>query len=211
MSASRPTMSSSRFATSSGAAIKRATGSSPRCGRSFIRWKTRSRPWGSRYGRWSSWRPTMHWRQPPPLRPRTSGSTRYASGRRIKTLHSACAAIVWSRWTGVGKAIRDADGVHKKFGVYPELIPDYLALVGDNADGYPGIAGIGPKGAAEPGVALRRDREISRGSSGRAARTRAAVQEAGHIEDGCKAIRRCGGARVARSRREFSKPGRAAR
>jgi 5'-3' exonuclease len=47
-----------------------------------------------------------------------------------------------------GKAIRDADGVHKKFGVYPEFIPDYLALVGDNADGYPGIAGIGPKGAA---------------------------------------------------------------
>jgi 5'-3' exonuclease len=46
------------------------------------------------------------------------------------------------------KAIRDADGVHKKFGVIPELIPDYLALVGDSADGYPGIAGIGPKGAA---------------------------------------------------------------
>jgi 5'-3' exonuclease len=32
--------------------------------------------------------------------------------------------------------------------VSPELIPDYLALVGDAADGYPGIAGIGPKGAA---------------------------------------------------------------
>jgi 5'-3' exonuclease len=47
-----------------------------------------------------------------------------------------------------GKAIRDAAGVHKKFGVYPEFIPDYLALVGDNADGYPGIPGIGPKGAA---------------------------------------------------------------
>src|SRR5271167_738417 len=47
-----------------------------------------------------------------------------------------------------GKSIRDADGVRKKFGVPPELIPDYLALVGDSADGYPGIAGIGPKGAA---------------------------------------------------------------
>jgi 5'-3' exonuclease len=46
------------------------------------------------------------------------------------------------------KAIRDADGVHKKFGVIPELIADYLALVGDSADGYPGIDGIGPKGAA---------------------------------------------------------------
>ncbi len=46
------------------------------------------------------------------------------------------------------KTIRNADGVRAKFGVCPELIPDYLALVGDSADGYPGIAGIGPKGAA---------------------------------------------------------------
>ena len=46
------------------------------------------------------------------------------------------------------KVIRDAAGVRAKFGVAPELIPDYLALVGDSADGYPGIAGIGPKGAA---------------------------------------------------------------
>ncbi len=46
------------------------------------------------------------------------------------------------------KAIRDAAGVRAKFGVNPELIPDYLALVGDAADGYPGIAGIGPKNAA---------------------------------------------------------------
>jgi 5'-3' exonuclease len=46
------------------------------------------------------------------------------------------------------KVIRDADGVRAKFGVDPQLIPDYLALVGDAADGYPGIPGIGPKGAA---------------------------------------------------------------
>jgi len=44
--------------------------------------------------------------------------------------------------------IRDAQGVREKFGVPPELIPDFLALVGDAADGYPGIAGIGAKGAA---------------------------------------------------------------
>jgi 5'-3' exonuclease len=46
------------------------------------------------------------------------------------------------------KAIRDAAAVRAKFGVPPELIPDYLALVGDSADGYPGITGIGAKGAA---------------------------------------------------------------
>jgi 5'-3' exonuclease len=44
--------------------------------------------------------------------------------------------------------LRDADGVRAKFGVEPQRIPDYLALVGDAADGYPGIAGIGAKGAA---------------------------------------------------------------
>jgi len=46
------------------------------------------------------------------------------------------------------KKIRDAAGVREKFGVSPELIPDFLALVGDAADGYPGIAGIGSVGAA---------------------------------------------------------------
>ena len=46
------------------------------------------------------------------------------------------------------KTVRDAAGVRAKFGVDPELIPDYLALVGDASDGYPGIKGIGAKGAA---------------------------------------------------------------
>jgi 5'-3' exonuclease len=46
------------------------------------------------------------------------------------------------------KVIRNADAVRRKFGVNPELIPDYLALVGDSADGFPGVAGIGAKGAA---------------------------------------------------------------
>jgi 5'-3' exonuclease len=44
--------------------------------------------------------------------------------------------------------IRDAAGVQAKYGVAPAYIPDYLALVGDAADGYPGIAGYGPKTAA---------------------------------------------------------------
>jgi 5'-3' exonuclease len=46
------------------------------------------------------------------------------------------------------KAIRNAEGVREKFGVEPALIPDLLALVGDAADGYPGIAGIGKATAA---------------------------------------------------------------
>jgi 5'-3' exonuclease len=47
-----------------------------------------------------------------------------------------------------GNKIRNAQGVREKFGVDPELIPDFLALVGDTADGYPGLDGIGRVGAA---------------------------------------------------------------
>ena len=50
---------------------------------------------------------------------------------------------------GRRKTIRDAAGIREKFGVDPQLIPDLLALVGDAADGYPGIPGIGAKTAAQ--------------------------------------------------------------
>jgi 5'-3' exonuclease len=46
------------------------------------------------------------------------------------------------------KTVRGATDVREKFGVEPALIPDFLALVGDAADGYPGIKGIGAIGAA---------------------------------------------------------------
>jgi 5'-3' exonuclease len=50
---------------------------------------------------------------------------------------------------GRRKIIRDAAGIREKFGVDPPRIPDLLALVGDAADGYPGIPGIGAKTAAQ--------------------------------------------------------------
>ena len=50
---------------------------------------------------------------------------------------------------GRRKTIRDTAGVREKFGVSPQLIPDLLALVGDAADGYPGIPGIGARTAAQ--------------------------------------------------------------
>ncbi len=46
------------------------------------------------------------------------------------------------------QSIRNAEGVRAKFGVEPALIPDFLALVGDTADGYPGLDGIGKATAA---------------------------------------------------------------
>jgi 5'-3' exonuclease len=44
--------------------------------------------------------------------------------------------------------VRDETGVVAKFGVSPPSIPDYLAVVGDSADGFPGVAGWGPKAAS---------------------------------------------------------------
>jgi len=46
------------------------------------------------------------------------------------------------------RTVRDEDGVKAKFGVAPASIPDYLALVGDAADGYPGLPGWGAKSTA---------------------------------------------------------------
>jgi len=51
------------------------------------------------------------------------------------------------------RAFVDADGVRDKFGVSPASIPDFLALVGDSADGYPGLPGWG---AVSTAAVLRR-------------------------------------------------------
>jgi 5'-3' exonuclease len=53
--------------------------------------------------------------------------------------------ICWDRRREI---MLDEKGVVEKFGVSPESIPDYLALVGDSADGYPGIQGWGAKSTA---------------------------------------------------------------
>jgi 5'-3' exonuclease len=71
-----------------------------------------------------------------------------------------------------GKKILTAAGVREKFGVDPVLVPDFLALVGDAADGYPGISGIGRSTAARllnrygslesfPPEVLRENRELA--------------------------------------------------
>jgi len=62
--------------------------------------------------------------------------TQLVSGNRI---------VCWDRKRDI---VIDEAGVVEKFGVNPESIPDWLALVGDSADGYPGIPGWGAKSAA---------------------------------------------------------------
>ncbi len=58
------------------------------------------------------------------------------------------------------RRIADEAGVIAKFGVHPESIPDYLALVGDSADGFPGLPGWGAKSAAAVLARYRHFEEI---------------------------------------------------
>jgi len=51
-------------------------------------------------------------------------------------------------WDRRREIVYDAAGVQEKYGVPPASIPDYLALVGDSADGYPGVSGWGAKSAS---------------------------------------------------------------
>jgi 5'-3' exonuclease len=58
------------------------------------------------------------------------------------------------------RVVVDEEGVIAKFGVPPESIPDYLALVGDSADGFPGMPGWGAKSAAAVLARWRRIEDI---------------------------------------------------
>ena len=92
-------------------------------------------------------------------------------------------------------AVTDEDGVVAKFGVHPASIPDYLALVGDAADGYPGLTGWGAKSTAAvlskfahlehiPGRLARVARErrepgVARGDARARSRPRVSLSDAG--------------------------------
>ena len=87
--------------------------------------------------------PPRRWR-----RRRIRASSGCSSARPTRTSRSACAARGSSSWIAASALIRDEAGIVEKFGVPPASIPDYLALVGDSADGYPGLAGWGAKSSA---------------------------------------------------------------
>ena len=76
--------------------------------------------------------------------------------------------------------ILDAGAVRQKYGVDPLRIPDFLALVGDVADGYPGIDGIGKTGAARLVNRHGPIEDFPPEVLGERARAGAALQEAGH-------------------------------
>src|SRR5258708_5986335 len=110
---------------------------------------------------------------------------------------------------GRRKIIRDGAGIREKFGVDPPLIPDLLALVGDAADGYPGIPGICHRTAAQPftrnlkpvalNVVLLNCRSSPLPSMGFVSSSRRC----------CRSARSCFNCRSARSRRSSDGPIRA--
>ncbi|WP_444942215.1 5'-3' exonuclease H3TH domain-containing protein [Microbulbifer sp. ZKSA004] len=67
---------------------------------------------------------------------------------RDKDLGQLLARGAVSLWDFANDRHLDGEGVREKFGVRPEQVPDYLALVGDTSDDIPGIPGVGPKTAA---------------------------------------------------------------
>lgn len=86
-----------------------------------------------------------------------AGAAKAASDERVKQVFictpdkDLSQSVVGTRVVQLDRRreiVRDEAGVEEKFGVKPASIPDFLGLTGDSADGYPGIAGWGQKGAA---------------------------------------------------------------
>jgi DNA polymerase-1 len=62
---------------------------------------------------------------------------------------TAGVTVLYVRTGGKGAEEVDPDGVRERYGIDPELVPDFIALRGDPSDGLPGAKGVGPKTAAE--------------------------------------------------------------
>ena len=101
----------------------------------------------SRCGRWSSRRPTTPWPPARSWRRRDDAVERVVICTPDKDLGQCVGGKVW-QWDRRQDKWFDANGVRERLGVLPESIPDLLALVGDAADGFPGLPGWGAKSAA---------------------------------------------------------------
>ena len=93
----------------------------------------------------------------------------------------------------------DADAVRAKYGVVPALIPDYLALVGDAADGYPGISGIGRGHRGPHAQSIWTDRSVSGKRARRSAQAGIVVQEARDARVRCETVPQRGRTALART------------
>ncbi len=97
---------------------------------------------GRRCGRWSTSKPTTRSRRPRAWRPPTTAVEQVIICTPDKDL-GQCVGGKVVQLDRRRDILLDADGVHEKFGVPPASIPDWLALVGDSADGFPGLPGFG--------------------------------------------------------------------
>ena len=88
--------------------------------------------------------------------------------------------VQFDRRAGV---VRDADGVRGRFGIDPGSMTDYLALVGDSADGYPGLPGWGAKSAATLLARYGHIEEIPAAAAAWDVRVRGAAKLAGTLVD----------------------------
>ena len=148
MSASPPITSSSRSATTCGPATRRAKAWTRCSWPSSPSSKRPSWPWAWRCGRWSSSKPTTPWHRRQPWLSTTTGSSRFSCARPTRTSPSACAAAASCNSTGARTSITDEEAVRDRYGIGPLSIPDWLALVGDSADGFPGLQGWGKQSAS---------------------------------------------------------------
>ena len=114
----------------------------------FTRSKKHSSRWASLSGRWSNLKPTMLWHPPLISRRRTIELRRFASGRRTKILPNAWLTIAWCKLIAAAERFVGRKPVARSLVSRRSLFADYLALVGDSADGYPGFPGCGAKTAA---------------------------------------------------------------
>ena len=177
-----PTTSSSRSATTCGPATSPRPACPASCWPSSRWWR---RPWrspGSPCGPRSPTRPTTPW--PPPR-------VMAAADDRVEQVMICTPDKDLGQCVG-GKVVQfdrrkgqefDAAGVEERLGVPPASIPDLLALVGDSADGFPGLPGWGAKSAAAvlrrwgpPGGHPRRPGHLGRRRPGRGQAQRRAAR-----------------------------------
>jgi 5'-3' exonuclease len=97
------------------------------------------------------------------------------------------------------RTVHDEDAIVRKFGVRPASIPDYLALVGDAADGYPGLAGWGAKSSAAILAKFEHLERIPRDWREWRANVTNAVPHPGAVAHRYSAFRRCGRTPMERS------------
>ena len=127
---------------------KTGEGVDPLLRASSISSRTRSSPSGWSSGRWSSSKPTTPWPRRPRWQPRTRLSEQVVICTPDKDLGQCVTGDRVVQLDRRQSTIIDEDGVIAKFGVAPGSIPDFLALVGDSADGFPGLSGWGKVSAA---------------------------------------------------------------